>query len=266
MDAGTYQFSGFAEREQELARLKHQAAVAHELETQILHACGLSEGMAVLDLACGPGVVSQQIAAIIGSNGRVLGVDLSAELLDEARKSAAQSSLSNLEFAEGNVYDLKLGADQFDFVYARFLFQHLNDPGRALDNIRRVLKPGGVVAIVDVDDAWLTLHPEPAAFAPFTRRAAETQQRNGGDRFVGRKLTGLLSAAGFTEARINVTTVTSQQIGLKSFLDITTGFKLEQMNAEDKPIAREERDQIYELLNDPSALGAVGIWVATGRK
>ena len=133
--AGSYDFGNFDQNQNELARLKRQAAIVSELEVQVLRNAGLKPGMRVLDLACGPGIVSVLLAEAVAP-AEVIGVDLSESLLDEARAYAASRSASNVRFQQGNVYSLDDSLGQFDFIYTRFLFQHLADPENALRVIR----------------------------------------------------------------------------------------------------------------------------------
>ncbi|MEO5343689.1 MAG: methyltransferase domain-containing protein [Gammaproteobacteria bacterium SHHR-1] len=262
-NAGSYAFGGFRQNQQELDRLKAQADAAQALEQAILQQCGLRPGMRVLDLACGPGLISCLLARMV-AGGQVLGLDLSPQLLDEARAHAAQAGLANLSFQQGDAYALELADGGVDFVYARFLFQHLKRPEQALSEIMRVLRPGGILAIADVDDAWLSLYPEPARFAAFVRRAAQAQAGQGGDRHIGRKLAGLLAEAGFAQVNAWVQGLSSSQLGMQALLDLTTGFKLQQLVAEDPIQAEADRADIYRLLQRPNAWGCVGVFLACG--
>ena len=261
--AGSYAFGEFRENAAELTRLKQQGRVAEQLELDGMRRAGLQPGMRVLDLACGPGVVTMQLARL-AHPGLVTGVDLSEDLLSEARKLAREEGAVNVEYACANVYELTLPDHTYDFVYARLLFQHLEFPDRALAQVRRVLKPGGILCVLDIDDGWLTLEPEPKSFGPFTRAAAEGQQQHGGDRFVGRKLSALLTKAGLEDVAVHISSLTSHDIGLKNFLDITTGFKREQIAAAPSVVADQLKD-IYGILEVPHAWGAVGVFSATGR-
>lgn len=264
--AGSYAFGTFEKDREELERLERQASIALPLERAVWERAGLRPGMRVLDLACGPGIVSQALARHVAP-AKVVGVDLSQDLLAEARRLQQEAEpLPNLEFRQGNVYDLDLDDASFDFVYARFLFQHLSEPLRALTTIRRVLRPGGVLCAVDVDDAWLMLQPEPVGFEPFTRAAATGQTARGGDRYVGRKLAACCHEAGLADARTDVQVITSHAIGLKTFLDITTGFKSEQIPVEEREMAEAWLAEIYGLLGEPRAWGAVGVFVITARR
>lgn len=262
---GSYDFVAFREQETELARLAHQARVGSFADQAIWRLTGLSDGMSVLDLACGSGQVTCRMAQAI-PNGTVTGVDVSEVLLEEARKNAADLSLNNVAFASGDVYDLALQAGPFDYVYVRLLFQHLERPLAALGSISRIMKPGGCLCIVDVDDDWLMLEPEPEGFPAFIRAAAEGQALRGGDRHVGRRLPGYLTASGFQQVRVDAITVSSFDIGLKNFLDITTRFKLEQLAEADRAWGERQIATFYDAINDPVAWGMVAAFVGSGRK
>ena len=263
--AGTYAFGDFDENSKELKRLSQQASIALDMERKLWKDCGLKDGMKAIDLACGPGITSNAIAQLI-PNGEVLGVDISQELINVAKANNQKNPADNLLFQTGNVYELDLKENSFDFAYSRFLFQHLAHPVQALKNVLRILKPGGIYCIADVDDGWLMVYPELKEFTSFTRAAADNQQKNGGDRFVGRKFSKYFKEAGFEQVDQFVVPVTSNDIGMKNFLDITTGFKLEQIADEKKQKSKKELEKIYGLIDEPNSWGAVGVFVGKGIK
>jgi SAM-dependent methyltransferase len=105
--------------------------------------------------------------------------------------------LTNITFAQGNVYDLRFDSGTFDAALAHTLLYHLSDPLRALKELRRVLKPSGIVAISDDDFDTLTLSPP----HPLNQRAIDIMKNvvlfNGGSPFYSRNLRALLLEAGF---------------------------------------------------------------------
>ncbi len=263
--AGTYDFGEFSDNEKELDRLISQAKVGVDLEKNLLTNAGLKEGMDVLDIACGPGVVSCEMAKMV-KPGTVTGVDINEKLIQVAKEYSKQIKVTNADFSVGNAYELSFPENSFDFVYARFVFQHLEDCQKVVDSIYKVLRPNGIICITDVDDSWLTLYPTTESFIEITESARKSQKEYGGDRLVGRKLGHYLHTGNFNNVNTKITPVTSNDIGLKNFLDITTGFKHEQSIKSDVNMKKEKLDEVYKVLQEPYAWGAVGVFTATGTK
>jgi len=264
-EAGTYDFGKFEENSKELERLIRQASIALDLERKLWPECGLKDGMNVIDLGCGPGITSTAMAEMV-PNGNVTGVDISEELIAVANQQKDKKKVENLKFQTDNIYDLGVPENTYDFAYSRFLFQHLEHPLKALENVLRILKPGGIYCIADVDDAWLTVYPDLSDFNSFTQSAAIHQKNNGGDRFVGRKFTTYFYQVGFGNIKQFVVPITSHDIGMKNFLDITTGFKMEQIGPEQASESKKKLEKIYSLVDQPGAWGAVGVFVVMGVK
>lgn len=263
--AGSYHFDKFDQQATELAILQRQAAAALTLEHTIWQDAGLKPDMQVLDMGCGSGITTAHLAEYV-RDGTVLGVDSSIALLYEAERLKAGKKLKNMKFRHGNVYEPDLTARSFDFIYCRLLFQHLHEPGKALAALTGLLKPDGTICIVDIDDDFLLLHPEPMALQSFINRSAEAQKTDGGDRHVGRKLPAYLSSAGFKDVNATVKTVSSFELGMKMFSQLAFDFRTERLQEPELPAARQELSDIYAVLEQPAAWGAMGIFVATGKK
>lgn len=266
-EAGSYAFESDPNMQIELDRLKKQAAMAAPVERQILNATGLTSGMHAMDIGCGPGFVSIEMAKMVGDQGQVLGVDISETLLHTARAYAADSGLKNTAFQQGSVYELDVPANSRDYAYARFFVQHLERPQAALQQIGNTLKPGGKICIVDIDDQWLSLHPEPAGFAAFNERAIAGQHASGGDRYVGRKLGAYLQDADFEDTSIQIIPVTSGDIGMDAFMEIAISPR---WKFTPEP-HREEAHAQYQafrkaMVENPKAWGMLALFVASARK
>ncbi len=257
-ESGTYRFGEFTSDEAELERLERQATVAWDMERRMLLEAGLKPGMWVLDLACGPGFISSRIAETIQPGGTVTGVDVNDHLMAIAEERHARGHAPNVTFHKMNVYDLDLPEGRFDFVYARLLFQHLEFPQQAFEQIKKVLRSGGRACIMDVEDALLSIFPEPPMLQDFARLAAERQRQAGGDREAGRKLGYYFKAAGFRDIAVRALVVTSEQLGMRLLLDITTGFKHELVPEAERETAMAQLEDIYEHALKPGAFAQLG--------
>lgn len=156
----------------------------------------LRPGMRVLDVGCGPGTMTLDLARAVAPGGSVVGVDRTGEQSQEAAATAQRDGVP-ARFQPGSVYELPFPDASFDAVFAHALFEHLGEPRRALDEIRRVLVPGGLVALRSPDWGGFILHPESAALDAAIARYEALQRSNGGDTHAGRKLAAWVTAAGF---------------------------------------------------------------------
>lgn len=161
----------------------------------------LRPGMRVLDVGCGPGSITQGLAERVAP-GQVIGLDLSRETLASARANAAARGLHNLAYEEGSVYQLPFPDASFDAAYAHQVFQHLREPAKALQEMLRVLKPGGLVGVRDVDWGTATYWPTDPWIDRFIETHMRTWYRNGGEPRMGRELRALFNAAGVTDLRV----------------------------------------------------------------
>ena len=154
----------------------------------------LASGLDVLDVGCGPGTITADLARRVAP-GAVVGIDRSDEVVDLARPAAA--GLDNVRFEVGDVYALADADASFDVVHAHQVLQHLSDPVAALREMRRVCRPGGVVAARDADYAsfaWAPLDERLDRWLDVYRAVARA---NRAEPDAGRHLLGWAHAAGF---------------------------------------------------------------------
>ncbi|MFE0426788.1 methyltransferase domain-containing protein [Streptomyces sp. NPDC058953] len=160
----------------------------------------LTPGLRVLDIGCGPGTITADLAELV-PGGRVTGVDLAPGIVERAREHAAGRGLSNTEFAVADVNDLAYPDGSFDVVHAHQVLQHLGDPVGALREMRRVCRPGGLVAVRDSDYAAFTWYPEVPVLDDWQELYRRVARANGGEPDAGRRLLSWAKAAGFTDIR-----------------------------------------------------------------
>ena len=260
----SYDFDQFsdADRRAELGRLQRQASLMLDRELEVLRSLGLDRDSHVAEIGCGPGFLTGALAQVAGA-GSAVGIDASRELLDAARTLVAPQH-PNLRFQHGLADATGLPDAGCSFVYNRLLYQHLRDPLAALREARRITRPGGVVCVTDVDDGWLCVHPRVEAFERLTALAQAAQVRNGGDRFIGRKLPALMAAAGLRDIEVRVSAVSSLDLGIDAFLDITTRFKAIQIGTpEALSLLREIDMEVKAAAEAP--FGIVGAFCVVGR-
>lgn len=151
---------------------------------------------ALLDVGAGPGTITADLAAWVS---RVTSTEVSEDALELSRAEISSRGLGNVEFAVEDVKSLSPPDDVYDVTHAHQVLQHVSDPVQALREMRRVTRPGGVVAVRDSDYAafaWYPLLPELDEWLALYRTAARA---NGGEPDAGRMLLTWSRSAGFTD-------------------------------------------------------------------
>ncbi len=162
----------------------------------------LQPGMSLLDVGCGPGPISADFARLVAP-GRVLAIDPAAEVIRTATASADSASNPNLTFAVGDIFavadQLPPGAGSFDVVHAHQVLQHLSDPVAALREMRRLARPGGLIAVRDADYAAMSWYPKLPALDRWMDLYQRIARFNGGEPDAGRRLLQWAHDAGFNQ-------------------------------------------------------------------
>ncbi len=168
----------------------------------------LRPGQALLDVGCGPGTITADLAELVGPAGRVVAVDTSAEVLEQAAEYVAGRGLSNVVFEVADVHRLPYRDGEFDVVHAHQVLQHIGDPVGALREMRRVTAPGGVVAARDADFAAMAWYPELPEMDEWLALYRRIARSNGGEPDAGRRLLSWARAADFAEVESSSATWT----------------------------------------------------------
>ena len=190
----------------------------------------LYSGMMLLDCGCGPGTISIGLAEAV-TPGQVVGIDIEANQVDTAISKADKLSISNLRFETGNVYELAFGDNTFDAVFSHGLLAHMSEPVKALKEMHRVLKIGGIIGLRSGDWAGTIIAPTDSILESAIDLYLKFRQYNGGDPFTGRRLRALLREAGFVDTKASASyeywgTTEATRSFLEVFLSELTGPKI----------------------------------------
>ena len=170
----------------------------------------LRAGARLLDVGCGPGTVTVDLAERVVP-GPVLGIDASTDVVDRARARAASRSESDeidVRFEVGDVYALDRDDGAFDVVHAHQVLQHLTDPVAALVEMRRLLAPGGILAVRDSDYGGFVWSPADDRLTRWLELYHQVTARNGAQADAGRHLGAWVRVAGFADIEISTSTWT----------------------------------------------------------
>ncbi|HEX6289087.1 MAG TPA: methyltransferase domain-containing protein [Herpetosiphonaceae bacterium] len=189
----------------------YHRACAAELRA-IVGELPLREGDRVLDMACGDGVYSVWLAEHVGADGRVIGVDIAPAYIEAARERVRSSAVAGrIGFEVGSIDGLPFPDDQFDLVWCAHSLYSLPDPVAALREMRRVVRPGGTVAILENDSVHHLLLPWPAELELTVRKAQlealEAQTQMTGKFYIGRNLCSTFDMAELARCSIKTYTI-----------------------------------------------------------
>jgi SAM-dependent methyltransferase len=184
--------------DREMARLAAISRLYHPVTGAWLDSAGLSPGMTVVDLGCGPGDVTLAAAERVGPTGRVLGLDEAARPLEVARRRADELGLAHVGFERADVTRWTPDAT-VDAVVGRCILLHLSDPVGLVRRLAGALGPDGVVAFADVVLVTRASQPPLPLLDAHARWFVDTFRRSGRPVDMGLRLAGLFRAAGLPD-------------------------------------------------------------------
>jgi SAM-dependent methyltransferase len=164
----------------------------------------LRPGLSLLDVGCGPGTITADLAQKVAP-GAVVGLDASSEVVAQAQAQLGGADSSHLRFEVGDLFALTYDDATFDVVHAHQVLQHLADPVAALVELRRVLRPGGLLAARDSDYSAFVWAPDDPALDRWIELYLAVTARNGHDARIGPALLGLARRAGFEDVEVSST-------------------------------------------------------------
>jgi len=180
-------------------RLQDQASTLVEL----LHSdTFFPEGSIVLEAGCGVGAQTVTLARN-SRDAKITAVDISEASVSEARKKVEEAGLTNVTFQQGDIFHLPFQVEKFDHIFICFVLEHLAHPVDALISLKKYLKPGGTVTVIEGDHGSAYFYPDSDAAQKAIQCQVELQRRAGGNALIGRELFPLLRNAGFESIRVS---------------------------------------------------------------
>jgi SAM-dependent methyltransferase len=187
-------------KEVERLRLLHE--VYGPNTEALLRRAGIGEGMRFVEVGCGNGNVACWVAEQVGPRGAVVGIDNSPDQVEQARRNAQSRGLSNVEFRVGDAGSPGLPEGEFDVAYGRLILMHVADPAKALDGMRRLVRPGGRVVCEEMDLSCWICNPPSELVRRFYELNVVLGERHGGHFRLGSSLPRLFLEAGFASPEI----------------------------------------------------------------
>lgn len=184
------------------ARLRLINRVKWPTTERLLSTAGLQAGMRVLDLGCGGGAVTVRMAALVGAEGEVVGIDLDQSILQLAQREAEDLNLP-VTFRHLDAEELKEVAT-YDFAYARYLLSHLRHPQQALETMVQALRPGGRLVVEDIFFPGHVCYPPNAAFQRYVELYQAVVRAKGADPTIGARLMSMALDAGLTDVKVEL--------------------------------------------------------------
>jgi SAM-dependent methyltransferase len=188
----------------EIVRLGVQHRLWSSAAFALWERAGIRAGHTVLDIGCGPGYTSFDLAGVVTASGKVVAVDQSELFIEHLKQRQQLSGGTTIDARVGDVQMLDLDKETFDAAYQRWVLCFVKDPEAVVRGVAHALKRGGVFAIQDyVHYEGILLSPPSEPFQRFVRVVATAWRDQGGDTEVGSRLPTLLAKHGLTPVEIS---------------------------------------------------------------
>ncbi len=217
---GSYQLENFTEnKELEVQRLKAQVELFFDKEFEAFKKLGLKDGMRIIECGSGPGYLMVNILKRF-KNCKATALEIDPYLFEILSKNAQQDGKQLYTPLQGSIYDIDMPDESVDFAVTRLVVEHLQDPYKAFSELRRILKPGGILVVVSNDFAYHVLtYPVIPELDEMFAAYNKSRFNEGGNPLVGRQLPLFFERAGFKNVDIEITTAHSQLKGDKAMLN-----------------------------------------------
>lgn len=187
----------------ELVRLGYQHQVWQQVTQDLWKSAGFGFGQTLLDLGCGPGFATMELARLAGPAGRVHAIDASQRFIRYLQTCADAGGLTNVAAHTGDVQSLDLKDASIDGAFARWLLCFVAEPQKVCAEVARVLKPGGVFVAWDyLNYRAVGVFPEKPAIQRMFEAYRESALRNGAGYDIGADLPAMLQRCGLDVHRL----------------------------------------------------------------
>jgi SAM-dependent methyltransferase len=159
-------------------------------------------GSTVLEVGCGVGAQTRILAAQ-NPDVHFTSIDIDELSLYKASEEIIQLHLTNVHFQQADIFHLPFSPNSFDHIFCCFVLEHLSNPQAALQSLRKVLRHGGTLTVIEGDHGSFFSFPETVESRRTVRCLVELQAHAGGNALIGRELYPLLKGAGFENIRVS---------------------------------------------------------------
>jgi SAM-dependent methyltransferase len=193
-------FLGYRQTEQD--RLERQAEELAADSNWLFDQVGVSAGWRVIEIGCGPQGCLGLLAGRVGANGRVVGVERSAEQVQRARRFVADCHLANVEVLHADGRGTGFPEQSFDLATARLVLVNVPQPQGLVQEMVRLVRPGGAVALHEAESSTQRCDPPHPAQTRLLALLNTSAAMDGIDRTIGSKLPRLMREAGLVDIRV----------------------------------------------------------------
>jgi SAM-dependent methyltransferase len=252
--------------EEEIDRLGLQHRVWRPTTLDCWRRAGITIGSRVIDLGCGPGYATIDLAEIVGRSGEILALERSARFLKIAQDRCAAQGLGNVRFRQADLMQDPLGETDFDFSWCRWVACFVSDPQKLVQKVSQALRLGGVAIFHEyIDYKTWRFAPRKPAHESFAEEVMSSWRANGGEPDVAALLLPWLKDAGFRviDIRPRVLTISPNECAWQwpaSFIESNLA-RLRELGRVTADWAESVRKEFAEAEADPTTICITPLFV-----